>query len=111
MPITWKKLTTIIQGWIEDPDELPAWLTIGRTVLIPKTPDLSLEKEYRPVTCLNTSCKILTGILAKCVKQHAVENDLLDKSQMGTCEKVFGTVDQLIIVMPSWERLERTNVI
>ena len=61
LPITWKKLTTIMQGWIEDPDELPTCLTIGRTVLISKTVDLSLEEEYRPITCLNTlgnTCQI-----------------------------------------------------
>ena len=70
-----------MEGWIEDPDELPICLTIGRTALMPKTVDLSLEEEYRPITCL------ITAILAKYVKQHAVENDLWNKSQMGTCEK------------------------
>ena len=76
LPSTWRKLAEIMQGWIEDPDRLPAWLTLGRTVLIPKSTDLSSEKDYRPITCLNTSYKIFTGLLAKHVKQHVVENDL-----------------------------------
>ena len=36
-------------------------------------------------------------MLAQHVKKHIVQNDLWDKSQMGRCEKVLGTVDQLLI--------------
>ena len=66
-------------------------------MLIPKAEDLSSEKDYKPLTYLNILCKIFTGILAQHVKKHIVQNELWDKSQMGTCEKVLGTVDQLII--------------
>ena len=62
-------------------------------MIIPKAEDLSSEKDYKPLTHLNILCKIFTGILEK----HIVQNELWDKSQMGTCEKVLGTVDQLII--------------
>ena len=62
-------------------------------MIIPKAEDLSSEKDYKPLTYLNILCKIFTGILEK----HIVQNELWDKSQMGTCEKVLGTVDQLII--------------
>ena len=60
MRLTWGKLAAIIQAWIEDPNKVPKWLTLGRTVLIPKTEDLSSEKDYRPITCRNTSYKIFT---------------------------------------------------
>ena len=66
-------------------------------MLIPKAEDLSSEKNFRSITCLNTLYNIFTGILAQYVKKYLVENDLWDKSQMGTCEKVLGTVDQLLI--------------
>lgn len=42
---------------------IPSWLVEGRTVLIPKTGDLSNPKNYRPITCLNTLYKIFTGVL------------------------------------------------
>ena len=83
--------------WIEEPKRIPVWITLGRTVLIPKTQDLTLAKDYRPITCLNTSYKIFTATLAKYVKNHVVENEIWDENQMGTCENVLGTVDQLII--------------
>ena len=87
-----------MQGWIEDPNKVLKRLTLGRTTLIFKTEDLSSEKDYRPTTCLYyTSYKIFTGILAQHVKKHVAQNDLWHKSQMGTCERVLGTIDQLLI--------------
>ena len=86
-----------MQEWIDNNDTIPDWIVLGRTVLILKTKNLSSEKDYRPITCLNTSYKIFTGILPKYLKKHADENDIWDRSQMGTCEKVLGTVDQLLI--------------
>ena len=93
----WGKLATAIQAWIEYSNKVPKWLTLGRTVLIPKTEDLSSEKDYRAIKCFNTSYKIFTGMLVQYVKKHVVQNDLWDKRQMGTSEKVVDTVDQLSI--------------
>ena len=71
--------------------------SVGRTVLIPKSKDLSDEKTYRPITCLNTSYKLLTGLVGKFMKNHAIENNIWDEGQLGAAEGVLGTVDQLII--------------
>ena len=40
--------------WVEQLDETAEWLTQGRTVLLPKTEELSNEKNYHSITCLNT---------------------------------------------------------
>ena len=80
--------------WVEQLDETAEWLTQGRTVLLPKTEELSNEKNYHPITCLNTCHKIFTGIIGNYMKDHAERNDIWDRSQLGTCS---GTVDQLII--------------
>ena len=70
---TWKPLCLAMQGWIDNNNTIPDWIAVGRTVLIPKTTNLTSEKDYRPITCLNTSYKIFTGILAKYLKKHADE--------------------------------------
>ena len=75
-----------MQELIEDPKKLPKWLMLGRTVVMPKIGDLSIEKDYKPMMCLKTSYKVYT-----------VQNDLWDKIQMETYEKVLGMVDQLFI--------------
>ena len=93
----WKALVRSFNEWIEQPDRIPEWVTHGRTVLLPKLEDLSDEKEYRPITCLNTCYKIFTGNVGSYMKEHAERNSIWDRSQLGTCSGVLGTVDQLIV--------------
>ena len=69
----------------------------GRTALLPKTKNLRDEKNYRPITCLNTSYKILKGLVAKFMREHTAVNEIWDEGQPGAVEGVLGTVDQLII--------------
>ena len=75
---------------------IPEWWPSGRTVLLPKTKNLNDEKNYRPITCLNTY-KILTGLVAKYMREHTTVNEIWDEGQLGAAEGVLGTVDQLII--------------
>ena len=35
-------------------ESIPDWITHGRTVLLSKTEDLSKERDYRQIKCLNT---------------------------------------------------------
>lgn len=113
----WKKLAGVRKSmvkcmikWIEDPEQIPKWITDGRTVLLPKTENLTNEKDYRPITCLNTCYKIFTGMIANYMKEHADRNNIWDKSQLGTCSGVLGTVDQLLVdkaIMDEVSRNER----
>ena len=73
------------------------WWPSGRTVLLPKTENLSDEKNYRLTTSFNTSCKILTGQVAKYMREHTAVNEIWDEGQLGAVEGVLGTFDQLII--------------
>ena len=60
---TWKAITDCFKKWMEQPEEIPTWLTQWRTVLLPKTEDVSNEKNCRPITCLNIVYKIFTGMI------------------------------------------------
>ena len=62
-----------------------------------KNKSLEDEKNYRPITCLNTSYKIMVGVVAKYMREHMIENEIWDEGQLGAVEGVLGTVDQLII--------------
>ena len=91
----------------EDTAMIPEWWPSGRTVLLPKTKTLGDEKNYRPITCLNTSYKILTGLVAKYMREQAVVNEIWDEGQLGAVEGVLGTVDQLIIDRCIMEEVEQ----
>ena len=80
-----------------DNNMIPQWWPAGRTVLIPKTKELGDEKNCRPITCLNTSYKLMTGLIGKYMRDHAMENEIWDEGQSGGVEGVLGTVDQLLI--------------
>ena len=76
---------------------IPEWWPSGRTVLLPKIKNLRDEKNYHPIACLNTSYKILTGLVAKYMRKHTAVNKIWDERQLGAVEGELGTVDQLII--------------
>ena len=92
-----KALTRAFERMKNDYDMIPVWWPTGRTVQIPKTKDLSNEQKYHPITCLNTSYKIMTGLIGKFMRKHALENNIWDEGQLGAVEGVLGIVDQLII--------------
>ena len=100
----WKKFTAAQKALAkaftnlqEDTRQIPEWWPSGRTVLLLKTKNLGNEKNYRPITCLNTAYKILTGLVAKYMREHTIVNEIWDEGQLGAVEGVLGTVDQLII--------------
>ena len=92
-----KALTRAFTKIKEDNSNILAWWPTGRTVLLPKIKNLEDEKNYRPITCLNTLYKIMTGIVAKYMREHTMENEIWDEGQLGAVEGVLGTVSQLII--------------
>ena len=55
---------------------IPTWWLLGRTVMIPKSKDLSDEKNYHPVRCLNTQYNHLNGLVGKFMRNHAMENNI-----------------------------------
>ena len=67
---TWSEILGCFNQWSEQSDEIPDWLTQGRTVLLRKTEDLSNEINYSPVTFLNTCYKIFTGMIGNYMKEH-----------------------------------------
>ena len=63
------------------------------TVLLPKTKNLSDERNYRPSTCLNT----LRCLVAKYMRERIAVNEIWDEGALGALEGLLGTVNQLII--------------
>ena len=112
----WKKFTSAqkalakaFTSLYQDTSRMPEWWLSGRTVLLPNTKNLSDEKNYRPITCLNTSYKILTGLVAKYMREHALVSEIWDEGQLGAVEGVLGMVDQLIIDRRIMEKVKQNH--
>ena len=54
-------------------------------------------KNFRPITCLTTTFKTLTGILASRIEKHLLDNNILAEEQQGARRGSYGTKQQLII--------------
>ena len=68
-----RKLKRAFEQVKDNNDLIPIWWPLGRTVLLPKTKDLIDETNYRTITCLNTSYKLLTGLIGKYMREHTTE--------------------------------------
>ena len=77
--------------------ESPDWLTTGNTSLLPKSKDTHLPNKYRPICCLSTTYKWLTGIIADAIYDHLDAGNYLEKEQKGCMREKLGTKDQLLI--------------
>ena len=106
---TWRPLTNAMNCWIDRPELISTWITYEQTVLTPKSNELPDEKNYGLITCLNTSYKIFTGLLGKHMKDHVDRNEIWNKSQLGKCSGVLGTIDQLLIDSATMDEVQENK--
>ena len=90
-------LTKLLNDVVESPETSPPWLCQGTTYLLPKSKTTEESKNYRPITCLSTTYKLLTSILSERTYKHLDENDLLPLEQKGCRKGSYGCKDQLLI--------------
>jgi hypothetical protein len=93
---THKHIAELFNKLIEQ-DFIPKWLTAGATYLIPKNEHPGNPKNYRPVTCLPTTYKLLTSITSRRMQKYMDEENLLSKEQKGCSSGTEGCKDQLLI--------------
>ena len=88
-----KQLNHLLQiGTIED------WMTTGKTTLLMKNREKStIPNNYRPITCLPTTFKLMTEIIAESMLNYLENNGLIPDEQKGNRRKSRGTKDQLLI--------------
>ena len=83
---------------LEGEDDLPTWMTYGRTVLCQKDPAKGNAVEnYRPITCLPLMWKLLTGMIAEEMYTYLERENILPEERKGCRRGSRGTKDQLLI--------------
>jgi Reverse transcriptase (RNA-dependent DNA polymerase) len=97
-----KKLTSLHEPMAKLLEEslekgCPSWMTQGRTVLLQKDKAKgSAVDNYRPITCLPTMWKLLSGILNDEIRSHLEENGIIPREQKGCRPNCRGTKDHLL---------------
>ena len=77
-------------------------------MLIQKDPTKSTQvTNYRPIACLLTVWKLLTGIREEKLYQHLERNGLLADEQRGCSKGSRGTKDQLLVDMAILKKCRR----
>ena len=73
------------------------WISSGRIILLFKSGDRSDPANYRPIACLNTCYKLLTGFIAAYLNKYVTERSLLVNEQRALQKSVWGCTHALII--------------
>jgi len=100
-----KKISEIIS----EPDKMPNWLAEGTTYLLAKSTETTNAKNYRPITCLSTTYKILTSILTDRMYAFMEANKLFPLEQKGCKKGSYGCKDQLLINRMLMENCQRNH--
>ena len=86
-------------------------MTTGRTVLLLKDKGKGNKmSNYRPITCLPLTRRLITGIAADEIYNHLEQNYLLPGEQKDCCRNSRGTKDQLLIGKAVMENCKRRKV-
>ena len=99
-----KKLTATHTSLLEEyklifngEKEIPQWLALCMTILLPKNTETENAKNYRPIACQNITYKLFTGIVYTFFEDHCVSNNIITMEQSGGKKGSWGCTDQLLI--------------
>jgi hypothetical protein len=107
--LTTVKLQKNFNALNEKPEKVPDWQTTGIIYLRPKLGDSEEFRNSRPITCLTTTYKALTGIIAKRISTHLEEHSLLTAEQKGCHSGSKQCKGQLVISKEIHEDCKRRN--
>ena len=74
---THKQMALNFTNILQNHETASEWLTEGTTYLLPKNQEIQNPQNYRPITCLTTTYKILTLIVTERMYTFLEENSIL----------------------------------
>ena len=85
------------ENLLQQRTELPRWLTLTRTTMLPKNKDTDNLKNFRPIACQNNMFKLYTAIIANFLDNHCQQNNIITLNQAGEKKVTWGYIDQLLL--------------
>ena len=86
---------------------MPNWMVRGKTVMIPKEGCVGKAEQFRPIACLNTSYKLLTGALAGMITEHTLRVGVLPAEQKAIRKGTRECLDALTVDMAVADEAKR----
>ena len=101
----WKKFTTantalykLVHHHLTSGASLPrGWITDGRIVLLHKSGSRSDPANFRPIACLNTCYKLLTGFVTAYLERYVTERKIIASEQRALQKGVWGCTHALLL--------------
>ena len=103
MNIFLQDIATALNIIIKKRLDIPSWLTLGRSVMIPKK-DTPSASHYRPITCLNTLYKLISSGIDRFLKSYEEKYRLMQIDQRGSVQAAW-------ILTFDWVKLRGSNAI
>ena len=89
--------TGLLNEIMQNPEKTPGWMCERSTYLLGKSNDTKDPKNYRPITCLSTTYKLLISVLTDRTYSHLEQNNLFPLERKGCRRGLYGYKDQLMI--------------
>ena len=61
--------------------EIPQWLVLSKTLLLPKNEDTNKANNYRPIVLQNSMHKVFTAIITEFIMYHCTVNNIVTEEQ------------------------------
>ena len=76
-------LANLYWNTFEGSTTLPDWLTLAKTIFLPKNEHTHAAKNYRPMACLNHTYRLYTSCLKNFLGHHSRTNSIITTEQAG----------------------------
>ena len=76
-----QNLTKLMNEIFIEDRQLPTWLSLTKTKLIPKNDITNMAKKYRPIACQNIMYKIYAGCINVHLQNHCENNSFITDQQ------------------------------
>ena len=90
-------LANLYQNTFEGSTTLPDWLTLAKTILLPKNEHTHATKNYPPIACSNLTYKLYTSCLNNFLEHHCRTNSIITTEKAEGKKGILGTTEQLLI--------------
>ena len=83
-------LANLYWNTFEGSTTLPDWLTLAKTIFLPKNEHTHAAKNYRPMACLNLTYRLYTSCLNNFLGHHSRTNSIITTEQAGGGGRIYG---------------------